>query len=162
KAESRGLLHKSDLGCVSLNCASDGAVTEAYRDVVEKARRAGFAHAVALVQPMVAGVAEAYAGVIDDPTYGPAICFGLGGAFDEADGDRGVKVIILTGNGRAFCAGRDQDASPATGVRNSDPKGKSHAEFIEYWQRSDSRKIPAWQHMWRLGKPIIAAVNGWA
>jgi enoyl-CoA hydratase/carnithine racemase len=86
----------------------------------------------------------------------------LHGAFDEADADRGVKVIILTGNGRAFCAGRDQDASPATGVRNSDPKGKSHAEFIEYWQRSDSRKIPAWQHMWRLGKPIIAAVNGWA
>src|SRR5882757_7762122 len=82
-------------------------------------------------------------------------------AFDEADGDRAVKVIILTGNGPAFCAGRDQGAT-VNGTRNSDPKGRSHAEYIEYWQRSDSRKIPAWQHMWRLGKPIIAAVNGWA
>jgi enoyl-CoA hydratase/carnithine racemase len=83
-------------------------------------------------------------------------------AFDEADADRAVKVIILTGAGRAFCAGRDQGAAPGGGGRNSDPKGKSHAEFIEQWQRSDQRKILEWTHMWRLGKPIIAAVNGWA
>ena len=82
-------------------------------------------------------------------------------AFDEADADRAVKVIILTGNGRAFCSGRDQGTTPGA-ARNSDPKGKSHAEFIEQWQRSDSRKILEWTHMWRLGKPIIAAVNGWA
>jgi enoyl-CoA hydratase/carnithine racemase len=82
-------------------------------------------------------------------------------AFDEADADRAVKVIILTGNGRAFCSGRDQGTTPGA-TRNSDPKGKSHAEFIEQWQRSDSRKILEWTHMWRLGKPIIAAVNGWA
>jgi enoyl-CoA hydratase/carnithine racemase len=82
-------------------------------------------------------------------------------AFDEADGDRAVKVIILTGNGPAFCAGRDQGAT-VNGTRNSDPKGRSHAEYIEYWQRSDGRKMGEWTHMWRLGKPIIAAVNGWA
>ncbi|HLQ91328.1 MAG TPA: enoyl-CoA hydratase/isomerase family protein [Xanthobacteraceae bacterium] len=82
-------------------------------------------------------------------------------AFDEADGDRAVKVIILTGNGPAFCAGRDQGAT-VNGTRNSDPKGRSHAEYIEYWQRSDGRKMGEWTHMWRLAKPIIAAVNGWA
>jgi len=83
-------------------------------------------------------------------------------AFDEADGDSAVKVIILTGNGRAFCAGRDQGAVAPSGTRNSDPKGKTHAEFIAQWHRSDGRKIGEWTHMWRLGKPIIAAVNGWA
>jgi enoyl-CoA hydratase/carnithine racemase len=83
-------------------------------------------------------------------------------ALDEADADRGVKVIIFTGSGAAFCAGRDQGASPTTGTRNSDPKGKSYAEFLEYWQRSDSRKVGEWTHMWKIGKPIIAAVNGWA
>jgi enoyl-CoA hydratase len=83
-------------------------------------------------------------------------------AFDEADVDRAVKVIILTGNGRAFCAGRDQGPSMPSGSRNSDPKGKSHAQFIEYWQRNDSKRVVQWTHMWRLGKPIIAAVNGWA
>jgi enoyl-CoA hydratase/carnithine racemase len=83
-------------------------------------------------------------------------------AFDEADADLSVKVIILTGSGRAFCAGRDQGVALPNGARSSDPKGRSHAEFIEYWQRRDAKKVEEWSHMWRLGKPIIAAVNGWA
>ncbi len=84
-------------------------------------------------------------------------------AFDDADADRAVKVIILTGAGNAFCAGYDQGQPAKPGERRStDPTGKSHAEFIEYWQRADGLKVAHWQHMWRLGKPIIAAVNGWA
>jgi enoyl-CoA hydratase/carnithine racemase len=82
--------------------------------------------------------------------------------FDEADADRVVKVIILTGNGAAFCAGYDQGQTGKSGTRHSDPKGKSHAEFIEYWHRQDGARVGQWAHMWRLGKPIIAAVNGWA
>ena len=84
------------------------------------------------------------------------------GLFDKADADRAVKVIILTGNGPAFCAGYDQGQTGKSGTRHSDPKGKSHAEFIEYWHRQDGARPAAWAHMWRLGKPIIAAVNGWA
>jgi enoyl-CoA hydratase/carnithine racemase len=82
-------------------------------------------------------------------------------AFDEADGDRAVRVIILTGAGQGFCAGFDQGPNKS-GRRNSDPHGKSMAEFIEYCQRRQGQRIGDWQHMWRLGKPIIAAVNGWA
>jgi enoyl-CoA hydratase len=83
-------------------------------------------------------------------------------AFDRADADRSVRVIILTGAGRAFSAGYDQSQTAKTGTRHSDPKGKSHADYIEYWQRNDMDRIALWTHMWRLGKPIIAAVNGWA
>jgi enoyl-CoA hydratase len=83
-------------------------------------------------------------------------------AFDKADSDRAVRVIILTGAGRAFCAGYDQGQTGKSGTRHSDPKGKSHAEFIEYWQRNDGGRAGQWAHMWNLGKPIIAAVNGWA
>jgi enoyl-CoA hydratase/carnithine racemase len=82
-------------------------------------------------------------------------------AFDEADEDRAVRVIILTGSGAAFCAGFDQGTNKS-GRRNSDPGGKSIAEFIEYCHRRQSGRILDWTHMWRLGKPIIAAVNGWA
>jgi enoyl-CoA hydratase len=82
--------------------------------------------------------------------------------FDVADADRDVKVIILTGNGPGFCAGYDQGQTGKDGTRHSDPKGKSHAEFIEYWHRQDGARVGQWAHMWRLGKPIIAAVNGWA
>ena len=83
-------------------------------------------------------------------------------AFDEADVHRAVRVIILTGAGRAFCAGYDQAQTGKSGTRHSDPKGKSHADFIEYWQRNDAHHAVQWTHMWGLGKPIIAAVNGWA
>ena len=83
-------------------------------------------------------------------------------AFDEADADRNVRAIILTGNGPAFCAGYDQAAAPASGIRHSDPKGKTHAEYIEHWQRQDGTRVVHWTHMWSLGKPVIAAVNGWA
>ena len=82
-------------------------------------------------------------------------------AFDEADADPAVRVIILTGSGSAFCSGFDQGPNKS-GRRNSDPHGKSIAEFIEYCHRRQGKRIVDWQHMWRLGKPIIAAVNGWA
>ena len=86
----------------------------------------------------------------------------LHAAFDEADNDKRVKVIILTGSGAAFCAGFDQGGTDKGEVRSTDPKGKTHAEFLEYWHRNNGSRHTQWTHMWRLGKPIIAAVNGWA
>src|SRR2546429_5808148 len=77
--------------------------------------------------------------------------------FDRADTDRAVRVIILTGAGRAFCAGYDQSQTDKSGSRHTDPKGKSLADFIEFWQRTDAERVALWTHMWRLGKPVIAA-----
>jgi len=82
-------------------------------------------------------------------------------AFDEADGDHAARVIILTGAGAAFCAGYDQ-APTDSGKRMSDPTGRTIAEYVELWQRNDAAIAGKWVHMWKLGKPIIAAVNGWA
>ena len=82
-------------------------------------------------------------------------------AFDEADADRDVRVIILTGAGAAFCSGYDQGPTK-TGRMRADPTGRSISEYIEDWQRGDSKTADKWVHMWKLGKPIIAAVNGWA
>src|SRR5262249_31197238 len=55
----------------------------------------------------------------------------------------------------------DQTASK-DGARKIDPAGKSHAEYLEAWQRNDGQISAHWGHMWRLGKPIIAAVHRWA
>ncbi|MBN4083067.1 enoyl-CoA hydratase/isomerase family protein [bacterium AH-315-B06] len=82
-------------------------------------------------------------------------------AFDEADADRDVRVIILTGAGAAFSSGYDQGPMES-GRKRADPSGKTIAEYIESWQRSDAKSVEKWVHMWKLGKPIIAAVNGWA
>jgi enoyl-CoA hydratase/carnithine racemase len=72
-----------------------------------------------------------------------------------------VRAIILTGAGAAFCSGFDQGVNKS-GRRNSDPTGKTIAQYLEESYRRQGGRVVDWTHMWRLGKPIIAAVNGWA
>lgn len=92
----------------------------------------------------------------------PSMQLELHAAFDQADNDPAVKVIILTGAGKAFCSGFDQGRKNESGNRPSDPKHSSMAEFVKHWYRTDGSRVAQWTHMWRLGTPIIAAVNGWA
>jgi acetate---CoA ligase (ADP-forming) len=97
KVEAPGLLHKSDIGAVRLGLKDKTAVASAYREVIENAHKAGFRSVTqVLVQPMVSGVAEAYAGVINDPLFGPAVCFGLGGIFIEVMADARTEMAPLT------------------------------------------------------------------
>jgi acetate---CoA ligase (ADP-forming) len=96
KAEASGLLHKSDIGGVALNCRTEAEAAQAFRTVVANAQKAGFSGAAAIVQPMAAGIAEAYAGIIDDPLYGPAIVFGLGGIFIEVLKDTAIEMAPLS------------------------------------------------------------------
>jgi acetyltransferase len=96
KAEIDGLLHKSDIGCVRLNCNSDKAVADAYRAVLSNAKSAGYSDARdVLIQPMNRGIAEVYAGIINDPVFGPALTFGLGGIFVEIFKDTATELAPL-------------------------------------------------------------------
>jgi enoyl-CoA hydratase len=64
---------------------------------------------------------------------------------EELDGDDEVRVIVVTGNERAFAAGADigemAGASPIDMLRGN--------------------RIGQWDRIRRIGKPVIAAVNGW-
>jgi acetyltransferase len=121
KAEAPGLLHKSDLGCVRLDCRNDSEVVEAYRHVIENARKAGFEQAFALIQPMVSGVAEAYAGIINDPVYGPAVCFGLGGIFIEVYKDTTTEMAPLSHDDAMRAIHRIKAVSLLQGARGRKP-----------------------------------------
>ncbi|MBV9842603.1 MAG: crotonase/enoyl-CoA hydratase family protein [Sphingomonadaceae bacterium] len=46
--------------------------------------------------------------------FNNAMCEELIAAFDRADADDGVAAIVMTGAGRAFCAGADLEAGAAT------------------------------------------------
>ena len=68
-------------------------------------------------------------------------------ALDEADTNENVRVIVLTGIGKAFCAG--QDLSEAI-----DPNGPGIAKIVSEHYNPIILKIR------KIEKPIIAAVNG--
>jgi acetyltransferase len=96
KAEAPGLLHKSELGCVRLGCENADEVVAAYHAIVANACKGSYHKVEVLVQPMVSGVAEAYAGILNDPHYGPAIVFGLGGIFVEILNDTTTRMAPIT------------------------------------------------------------------
>jgi succinyl-CoA synthetase beta subunit len=121
KAEAPGLLHKSDLGCVKLNCRTKSEVVAGYDAVVANAKSAGFAPAGVLVQPMVPGVVECFAGIIDDSLYGPAIVFGLGGIFVELLRETVTEMAPLTTDDAMRMIQRVKGAPILTGARGRPP-----------------------------------------
>jgi acetate---CoA ligase (ADP-forming) len=89
KLAARRVQHKSDIGAVRLNLASDSAVRRAYSEIVARARSIGGDAEVdgVLIQQMIEGGVETMIGISDDPLFGPLIAFGLGGIHVEILGD---------------------------------------------------------------------------
>jgi enoyl-CoA hydratase/carnithine racemase len=81
-------------------------------------------------------------------------------ALDEADADREVRAIILTGAGRGFSAGYDIARRP-DGRAPLDGTGVDHAEFMRDWWARDAASAQRLIHLWHLTTPVIAAVHGW-
>ena len=78
--------HKTELGGVVLDLADEGSVREACDRIGTPV----------LVQPMLRGSAELYAGVLQDAMFGPLVAFGPGGVLAELIGDAGFRIAPLT------------------------------------------------------------------
>ena len=85
-------------------------------------------------------------------------------ALDAADNDPAVRVIVVTGAGRGFCAGADFEAldSLAAGARYGEVLGRPPSEVPEVQPGTGIRPDFEHAYSWMLGltKPVIAAVNG--
>jgi enoyl-CoA hydratase/carnithine racemase len=70
-------------------------------------------------------------------------------AFDDANADTATRVILFTGQGRAFCAGDDRRA-------HIHPESEAEArDLVKAIQRATRSIIFG-------AKPVVGAINGWA
>ncbi len=74
----------------------------------------------------------------------------------EASADNEVRAVIITGNGRAFCAGTDVTVGIARTIGDGNPPSSRPAP-----RKADlpPNTLPGWQFT-HVPKPTIAAVNG--
>ncbi|OBB58742.1 enoyl-CoA hydratase/isomerase family protein [Mycolicibacterium monacense] len=77
----------------------------------------------------------------------------LRAAYDEAENDDDVWLLIVTGTGRAFCTGADVKEIPEDGkVLNE----RAFLSTYEQWEAPQEGTPP----FRRMAKPVLAAING--
>ena len=98
KVQSADISHKTEARAVKLSLASDTELTATYDEVLANAKAYNAKAKIdgVLVQEMLRGGTEAILGITNDPLFGPAVMFGLGGIFAEIMKDVSFRLAPVT------------------------------------------------------------------
>jgi acetyl-CoA synthetase (ADP-forming) len=98
KIVSPDIIHKSDAGGVMVNLKSKIEVQDAYRQILENAKKYKATAKIVgvLVQEMAPQSTEIIVGAIKDSQFGQTLMFGLGGIFVELLKDVTFRVAPIT------------------------------------------------------------------
>jgi enoyl-CoA hydratase/carnithine racemase len=77
----------------------------------------------------------------------------LRAAYDEAENDDNIWLLIVTGAGRAFCTGADAKQIPEDGKVINE---RAYLSTYEQWEAPQEGTPP----FRRMAKPVLAAING--
>ncbi|GGY72952.1 crotonase/enoyl-CoA hydratase family protein [Marinobacter zhanjiangensis] len=91
--------------------------------------------------------------------YNPRMREELLALFDETDADDNVRVVVITGAGRGFCAGADLSSGGSTFDRNAnsgDPSRQSLKVGDVYRDGGGTNTLRIFESL----KPVIGAING--
>src|SRR5205085_9659914 len=96
--QSPDISHKTEAKAVRLGIADERELAAGFQEIVANARayKADARIEGVLVQEMVKGGTEAILGVTNDPLFGPAVMFGLGGIFAEVLKDVAFRLAPVT------------------------------------------------------------------
>lgn len=97
KILSPQIIHKTDAGGVKLNLKTEEDVVKAFNETISNAKdyKKDAEIKGVLIEKMVTPSTEIIIGVTRDPTFGPAIMFGLGGIFVELLKDVSFRIAPL-------------------------------------------------------------------
>jgi acyl-CoA synthetase (NDP forming) len=98
KIQSPDISHKTEAKAVRLGITGEPELAAAYVEVLANARAYNPKAKIdgVLIQEMVKGGTEAILGVTNDPLFGPAVMFGLGGIFAEVLKDVAFRLAPVT------------------------------------------------------------------
>jgi len=126
KIVSPDILHKSDAGGVKVNIKDENGVREAFRVIMENARKYkadADIHGIA-IQEMAPWGTEVILGSVNDATFGPTIMFGLGGIFVEVLKDVTFRVTPVSNSQAMRMLGEIRGAPILAGVRGEAPRDR--------------------------------------
>jgi acyl-CoA synthetase (NDP forming) len=127
KAAGPEVVHKSDVGGVRLGLADADSVRSAYAQMQQAV---GPAMIGAVVQPMASPGVETIVGVVQDPSFGPLVMFGLGGTAAELLADRAFRILPVGPPDAAELVRSIRTAPLLFGYRGSPPTDTAALEDL--------------------------------